>query len=267
VPALAAGVLALAGFAAWEARSQVTLIDLTGVRRPPFFGSLLASLCAGAALMVTLVNVQLVAQTVFGTSAWGGALLLTRFLIALPIGAVLGGLILRFISERVLTGAGLLLGAVAYLLIAGWPADALTARNALGLSRVDTDLVVAGLCLGLVIAPLSAVVLRVVPPAQRGVASAALVVARMIGMLLGVAALSAWGFHRFRQLTATLNTPLPFGLSDEEARRQMAAYEHALTTALRTEYREIFLATAAVCVLGAVSGLLLGGRSNERGQR
>ncbi|MEV0268329.1 MFS transporter [Hamadaea sp. NPDC050747] len=258
LPALGAGVLALIGFAVWESRAKVRLVDLTGVRRTPFFGSLLASLCAGAALLVTLVDVQLVAQTVFGESAWDGTLLLTRFLVALPIGAVLGGLLLRFAGERLVTVLGLLLSAGAYMLIAGWPADALAARHPLGLPRVDTDLVLAGLSLGLVIAPLSAVVLRVVPAAQRGVASAALVVARMIGMLLGVAALSAWGFHRFRELTATLNTPLPFGVSEEDFQRQLTAYEQALRAALQTEYREIFLATAAICVLGALGGLLLG---------
>ncbi|MEV6967744.1 MFS transporter [Hamadaea sp. NPDC051192] len=264
LPTLGAGVLALIGFAVWESRANVMLVDLTGVRRTPFFGSLLASLCAGAALLVTLVDVQLVAQTVFGKSAWDGTLLLTRFLVALPVGAVLGGLLLRFAGERVLTVLGLLLSAGAYLLIAGWPADALTARHPLGLPRVDTDLVLAGLSLGLVIAPLSAVVLRVVPAAQRGVASAALVVARMIGMLLGVAALSAWGFHRFRELTATLNTPLPFGVSEEDFQRQMTAYEQALRAALQTEYREIFLATAVICVVGAIGGLLLGGDSSDR---
>ncbi|NUT03001.1 MAG: MFS transporter [Hamadaea sp.] len=263
LPTLGAGVLALIGFVVWESRAKVRLVDLTGVRRTPFFGSLLASLCAGAALLVTLVDVQLVAQTVFGESAWDGTLLLTRFLVALPIGAVLGGLLLRFAGERLVTVLGLLLSAGAYVLIAGWPADALAARHPFGLPRVDTDLVLAGLSLGLVIAPLSAVVLRVVPAAQRGVASAALVVARMIGMLLGVAALSAWGFHRFRELTATLNTPLPFGVSEEDFQRQLAAYEQALRAALQTEYREIFLATAAICVLGALGGLLLG--RTERG--
>ncbi|MCP2328880.1 MFS family permease [Hamadaea flava] len=264
LPTLGAGVLALIGFAVWESRAKVMLIDLTGVRRTPFFGSLLASLCAGAALLVTLVDVQLVAQTVFGKSAWDGTLLLTRFLVALPVGAVLGGLLLRFAGERVLTVLGLLLSAGAYLLIAGWPADALAAHHPLGLPRVDTDLVLAGLSLGLVIAPLSAVVLRVVPAAQRGVASAALVVSRMIGMLFGVAALSAWGFHRFRELTATLNTPLPFGVSEEDFQRQMTAYEQALRAALQTEYREIFLATAVICVVGAIGGLLLGGDSSDR---
>jgi multidrug resistance protein len=263
VPTLVAGAVALAGFAVWEARSPVKLIDLTGVRRKPFFGALLASFCAGAALLVTLVDIQLVAQTIFGKSAWEGTLLLTRFLVALPIGAVLGGLLLRYAGERVLTVLGLLLSAGAYALVAGWPADALAARHPLGLPRVDTDLVLAGLSLGLVIAPLSAVVLRVVPAAQRGIASAALVVARMIGMLLGVAALSAWGFHRFRELTATLDTPLPFGVSEEDFAKQLAAYEQALQAALRSEYREIFWATAAICVLGAIGGLLLGGGSSD----
>jgi hypothetical protein len=168
--------------------------------------------------------------------------------------------LIRSLGERVLTFFGLLVSAGAYALIAFWPVDVLTAQYFFGLPRLDTDLVLAGLGLGLVIAPLSAVVLRVVPSAQHGIASAAVVVARMMGMLIGVSALSAWGFYRFRGLTATLNTPLPFGVSEEEFLKQMAVYNEALQTALRVEYREIFLATAGICVLGALIGLLLGSR-------
>jgi MFS family permease len=258
--AAAAGVLL--AFGLWEWRARTKLLDPAGVRMLPFLAALGASFCAGAALMVTLVDVQLIAQTLLGKDAFGGTLLLSRFLVALPVGAVLGGALVARLGERWVTVIGLLVAAFGYVLIARWPTGVLAARHAGVLPRLDTDLVVAGLGLGLVIAPLAAAVLRVTPPARHGVASAAVVVARMVGMLLGVAALTAWGLHRFQSLTAKLDTPLPFGLDPADYRAKLAAYQVALKTALQTEYREIFLATAGVCVLGALLGLVLAGRNS-----
>lgn len=256
MPLLVAGVVAFLAFLLWESRARTRLLDPAGVRMRPFLAALLASLCAGAALMVTLVDVQLVAQTLLERDSLGGTLLLTRFLVALPVGAVIGGLLIRFLGERWLTLLGLALSAFAYMLIADW----LNAGLGAGLSQLDAGLILAGLGLGLVIAPLSAIVLRVVPSSQHGIASAAVVVARMMGMLIGVAALSAWGLHRFHQFTKDLATPLPFGVTKEEFERQMAAYQLALEAALRAEYREIFLATAVICALGALIALFLGRR-------
>jgi hypothetical protein len=120
--------------------------------------------------------------------------------------------------------------------------------------------VITGLGLGLVIAPLSSAALRFVPSVQHGVAAAGVVVARMTGMLVGVAALAALGLHRFHSLTATLDTPLPFGKTEAQFDQEMTAYRAAVDNALLTQYSETFAITAVVCVAGAALALLIGGR-------
>ena len=263
IPCVTAGVVVLAGFVLWEARARTRLLDLRGAHRAGLFAALGVSLLSGAALMTTLVDVQLVAQTLFGLDSTGGAYLLARFLVPLAVAAVLGGLLARRVSERWVIAGGMLLAAAGYARIAAWPLRAEDLSYDLGLvavSRVSADLVIAGLGLGLVIAPLSAVALRSVPALQHGIASAAVVVARMMGMLIGVAALSAWGFHRFHTLTAHLVTPLPIGMSHHEFARRLAAYLAAVKSALHMEYADIFWATAALCVAAALLALAIGDR-------
>lgn len=262
-----AALLAAAGcvvlFVWHERRARVQFFDLAGAAPRPLLAALVASLVAGAALLVTIVDVALLAQTVLDRGAGGAAWLLVRFLAALPVGAVLGGLLGARWGERWVAAAGLGLAAAGYALIATWPAEILAARHEWGpvsLPRLDADLALAGFGLGLVIAPLAVGVLRVVPPASHGVASAAVVVARMLGMLLGVAVLSGWGIHRFHRLTADLTPPLPFGVAPEEFRRASAEYTEALHAALRSQYAEVFLITAGLCVIGALVCLALPGR-------
>ena len=261
VPVLGAAAVTGLAFVLWERHARVRLLDPVGVQWRIFSASLWVSLAAGAALLVTLVDIQLYAQTVLGREATAATAILVRFLVALPIGALVGGVAASRLGNPVVAVVGMVLAAAAYLLIAGWPADVLAARHQLGplsLPRLDTDLALAGLGLGLVIAPVSTAALRATPPDRHGVVSAAVVVARMTGMLVGVAALSAWGLHRFHELTAQLATPLPFGVSVEAYQQQLAAYQLALQTALRTEYRDIFLLTSGVCVLGALGATLIG---------
>ncbi len=262
LPCLAGAVALIVGFVLYEGRARVRLLDPAGVRMGSLLTALGVSAISGAALMVTLIDVELFAQTLLRMTSADAARVVVRFLVALPIGAVLGGLIAARVGEKWVSATGLLIATGGFALIGRWTVDVRDHTSLLGLPALDTDLVIAGLGLGLVIAPLSSVVLRVVPAPSHGVASAALVVARMTGMLIGVAALSAFGLWRFGQLTAHLVPPLPLG---EQFDERLAAYSLALENALQTEYQEIFLVTAALCAGGAALSLLLPRRDPARG--
>jgi len=114
--------------------------------------------------------------------------------------------------------------------------------------------------LGLVIGPLTSAALRVVPAAQHGIASAAVVVSRMTGMLIGVASLSAWGLYRFYQILNSKNAALPSGLSRTD---RAVAQAQNLLPSFAAMYGEIFTVTAGVCVAGALLGLLISGRKEH----
>jgi MFS family permease len=256
--------VALLAFAGWEARARTRLLDPRGVRGRPVIAGLLTNMVVGAALMVTLVDVQLFAESVLRLDATGGALVLVRFLVALPVGALLGGLLAPRLGDGAVGVAGMLAASGGFWLMARWPAGLLSARHSWGslsLPVVDVDLALTGFGLGLVVAPVASAVLRAVPADRHGVASAAAVVARTAGMLIGIAALSAWGLHRFNQLTAQLNTPLPFGVNPLEYARRLGEYTRALTAALVTEYHDVFRVTAVLCLAGAVTAAALGAHS------
>jgi MFS family permease len=260
-PLLILAAVFAALFALWERFARTRLIEPEGVRFRPFLAALGASLMAGGALMVTLVDVELFGQGVLGEDQNAAALLLARFMIALPIGALVGGWIATRIGDRAMTFVGLLIAAGGYRLISKWRIDLPAQRHDIfglfTLPAMDTDLVIAGLGLGLVIGPLTSATLRVVPSAQHGIASAAVVVARMTGMLIGVAALSAWGFYRFDQILAGLPARLPANASLLE-RAQLIGHNARLAYSMM--YGEIFAITAGVCVVGALLGLLISGR-------
>ncbi|MEI7521807.1 MAG: MFS transporter, partial [Thermoleophilia bacterium] len=93
------------------------------------------------------------------------------------------------------------------------------------------------------------------PGAQHGIASSLVVVARMTGMLIGVAALSAWGLYRFNQIVATL----PAATGDNLAAR-VAGEAQRYRTAFAMQYGSIFFITTIVCLAGAAIALFIGSR-------
>ena len=256
-PLIVASVVFAVLFFVWERFSRTKLIEPTGVHFRPFLSALGASLCAGAALMVTLVDVELFAQGVLGKDQDAAALFLLWFLGALPVGAVLGGWTATKIGDRAMTFIGLVVAAGGFWVISTWRIDLLTERpHVFGVVALP-ELVVAGLGLGLVIGPLTSASLRVVPSAQHGIASAAVVVARMTGMLIGVASLSAWGFYQLPHLVAKFSSQVP---TDASLTERVLSQANNYRKAFAEMYGGIFTATVVICLVGALFGLLIGSR-------
>ncbi|BBZ23316.1 MFS transporter [Mycolicibacter hiberniae] len=256
-PLLVGAAVALLAFAVWERFARTKLIDPAGTRFGPFLAALGSSMCAGAALMVTLVNVELFGQGVLGMTQNEAAGLLLRFLIALPVGALVGGWIATRVGDRLVAFVGLLIAAGGYALISKWPVDLINYHHnvfgVVSLPALATDQMLAGFGLGLVIGPLTSAVMRAVPPREHGIAASSVVVARMTGMLVGMAALSAWGLYRFNQILASR----PKAVGDTLAEKMLHKAANS-KVAFAMMYGEIFWITAIVCVVGAVLGLLIG---------
>ena len=196
---LVAGGLALLGFVFHLRRAQDPIVPRGAFARTPAWGSVLISFFVGAALVAALIDVPLFARTtIYGDSQLKAALVLLEFLVALPVGAIAGGFLTRRLPAGVIAGGGMLLAAVAFVLMARWDADALRSLSA------TVVLVAGGLGFGLALAPVNAAILATTEQSMHGLTTSFTVVARMVGMLVGISALTTIGLRSYYAAQADL---------------------------------------------------------------
>lgn len=154
--------------------------------------ALLVSFLVGTALVAIVVEIPVLARLTLTDSQTAAAFVLLRFLVAVPIGAFLGGFLLRRVGPAFVAAPGLIMAGAAILAMSTW------GRDALGGVVISTlVLAVAGLGIGLAIAPVNDAALADSPDDAHGVTSALVVVGRMMGMVVGLALLTAIGLHQF----------------------------------------------------------------------
>lgn len=217
-------------------RAGNPLIPRGAIGATPAWGSLVVSLFIGSALIAALIDIPIFARTtVHRDSQLLAALVLVRFLIALPVGAVVGGYLTRTWSSGVVTCVGMFAAAGGFLLMTRWDETSLDHPSS------TIALVLAGFGFGLALAPVNAALLATTADAVHGVAAALVVVARMIGMLVGISALTTIGVRWFYR--ANLDC-----LADHPGKTSYCGTQAALA-----QEHTVFMG-AAVCAV--VAGLL-----------
>ncbi|MCW2824819.1 MAG: transporter [Aeromicrobium sp.] len=243
-------VVAFVGFAIRQRRAPRPLVPRGALADRAAWGSLVVSFFIGAALIAALVDIPFFARlTVDRDSQLDAALVLVRFLVALPVGAVLGGWLLRRVPANVLTCIAMLMSAVAFWHMSTWGPTSLD-------HQVETlSLVLGGLGFGLAIAPVNSVLLGHTADAVHGITSALLIVARMVGMLLGISALTTIGLQAFYR--ASDRIPPASTLCGGTGNDLCQAYKDALRDAGITQLHAVFVGAAVAAVIAAVLGLVL----------
>ena len=231
-------------------RSFLPVVELSLFKRPAFAASALVSLLVGAALIIAMVNIPLFIATVLGGQPIDSGLALLRLTALIPLGAITGGWLCARITCRLTAIIGLIFAAIGFWLMHLWPIQ-------VGWVQITTSTIAGGFGFGLVIAPIGTTAINVVSNRQMGMASSVVTVLRMVGMILGLAALTSWGLGRFHDLLLAFKPPagtLP--LSD----KYNAALAHYVVFAAHEVYTSIFLAAGVLCLVAIIPAFLLEGR-------
>ena len=232
---------AAAAFVVHLFRADAPIIPRAALAAVPAWGSLVVSFLVGWALIAALVDIPLFARTTtHRDSQLGAALVLLRFLAALPVGAVVGGYLVRRLPAGVITAAGMVLAAGGFLWMAQWGETSLDGFVS------NVPLVVGGLGFGLALAPVNAAILSTTAQDTHGLASALVVVARMVGMLVGISVLTTWGLHQLH--------------NEHVAHPSLGLVELAIV-----QEHSVFTGAAAAALLGAVLALALFRHAPTRG--
>jgi EmrB/QacA subfamily drug resistance transporter len=264
-PTLAAPVLVLIGIGALGSsvllgrRGGQPFVDARWFRSRAFASATLISLLTGYGLATAIIGGAVFVDRVL----YGGPDLqrvaLGSLAAATAAGALVSGLALRALGLRLTTLIGVAAAIAALARMSAW-----TPETSIG--EVAAWLAIFGLGFGLTVTPRSAAAVEALGRQAFGAASAAVTVARMIGMAIGLAALTAFGSTIIDRLWASVYaTPDAYKAFIPESLRNRAFNDGLVVQALEQwasgEAARIlvgvFLVAAAIMAVAALPALAL----------
>ena len=213
----------------------------------------LTHLVIGAALIISMVTLPLMANTLLNMTPLDGGLMLMRMTVAIPVGAVIGAIILKYYGHRTPIVIGLALTSFSFYLMSNWGLDYPNYETTL-------HLLMLGFGFGLVIAPISSAAIGAVRIELIGTAAATITAARIMGMTLGLASITAWGMSRYSELTYKINfSPMSHETFAESQNRII----EGITLSGLQLFQEFFLVASILCLIGMVFTIFM----TERAQK
>ncbi len=218
------------------------LIDLQLFRQLNFTPAILVNFFIGCILIIAMVNVPLVINVLefdVEQAALTSGYLLSGMTGAMAVASYLGGRLTERWSYRPVLLPGLVLCVAGFgLMGSNWVVGT-------PYGQMTWHLVVLGLGFGLVIAPVGTAVINAAPDNQRGIASGLVIVLRLMGMSVGLSALTAWGLQRFQWLRTQITLP-DLSLSDPIYQQAIVDGLTQVTVRILTE---TFLISAVLALL------------------
>ncbi len=245
-PVLALGVVALVGFIVSEARSRSPLLPRHLIRSRIFQFSSIANFLVGGALITAMVNAPLVVALLADEDDQPllSAVLLGSFTLMMTVGALAGGRLTTKSGPRLISAIGLIVAAAGFGIMSYWPDD-------LQMVWMCSTMALAGVGLGIVIAPIAESAISSATIEDYGVASGLVLLARLVGMTIGLAAVTRYAVERLEMRTSELPSLRPMeGETTAEyfLRQQEYVEENAVPLTLDVIH-ETFLVAAIMCLL------------------
>ncbi|MEM7094501.1 MAG: MFS transporter [Actinomycetota bacterium] len=238
--ALAAGV----AFFFQQRASSAPLFDPALFRGRNLLIALFVNFVVGAGLVIAMVDVPLFINSVeldLERAAVRAGWVLSALTAAMALFSYLGGRA----TERWWYQPPVLAGVAMSTLAYAWMGATWSADTSYGLFIVQLALLGAGF--GLTVAPTTSAVVDAAPEDQRGSAAALVMVVRLLGLSVGLSALTAWGLARFESLRSTLDLP---PLTDPDFQSALIEAQERLTA---QAIAETFTAAAVVVGAGVIA--------------
>jgi len=262
LPLILMGIAFLVAFVFSDLRAEHPLVNLQLFANRSFASANISHFLVGIALITALVQVPSFAYS----SGWPassysdpmtGGLLLIRLTLMIPLGAVAGGMLCGRVGGRPPAVAGFILAAFGLWQMSLWSSD-------VGPLRQTVDLLIAGFGFGLVIAPIGLAVVNSVRRRRMASASAVLTTSRIIGMMVGLAALNSWGLSKFQRAQEADPAPLPRrGISITEYLEELKLWEHNSVEAILGVLSDFFLIAAVACLIAIIPSMMLFRKRSE----